>query len=387
MTSNLPTSLPLKRSCLSTSDGIVNRLTENDIDNKQLSSRDSHFSTRINCIGCSITISKCSKKSVIVMFALSILSFGIFPLTIGIGWCLAKAISWISKTNSTTDKKTETVAQDHFESHSSMDDGKPIRYKKEAKGAPHIVPKNKKKKLGRGTSSTVYEHRNNPNQAIKIISSADEYEIGAKLNHPVLAKSHQLFIKEYPYAPVKYKLVMEKVEGKQLTKFQLSDDIIPNKLAVKLIEQAKEVCIYLFQSGVYWKDVNDGNILIENNTENLRIIDFGFWRNEADAEVRVKHLLLGAMELTGWIVRNSSCVKENGEKDRTKIKSIAFPIEFFNEQIKNNQIISAYNQYFDTSWMENISTRLKKMNENQMIEFIAEYFDSVIKKLNNSDNS
>lgn len=321
------------------------------------------------------------KKSLAITVALSLLSLGIIPLTIGIGWGVDKAVSWIKNKFSETDKKAKEVAEVHIMPYGIRAVKEAVRYQKEAKGVPHLVPKNKNKLLGRGANGKVHEHRNNPKLAIKVVPNTHEYEIGAMLNHPLLAKSHELFIKEYPNRPDKYKLLMEKVDGKKLTSFQQSADVIPKEIAVKLIEQAKELCIYLFQSGVYWKDVNDGNIFIEKSTNNLRVIDFGYWNKEANSEERVKHLLLGAMELTTWIVGNSSCVKKNGVKDREKKKEIAFPEKFFDEQIKYNQILSLYSD-FTAPWMQKIATKLKEMNENQMETFISNYFDHVIANLN-----
>lgn len=328
-------------------------------------------------------VPKDQKKSLALTIGLSTLSFGIIPLTIGIGWGVSKAFSLIKDKFSATDKKTQAVAQAHLMPPGSAVVKEPKKYQNGEKGSQLIVPKkNKDKLLGQGTSK-VYEHRNNPKLAIKVIPEAHEYEIGAMLNHPVLAKSHELYIKEYPgiNRPDKYKLVMEKVAGKCLKSFQQSVDAIPKETTVKLIEQAKECCIYLFQSGVYWKDVNYGNIFIENKTENLRIIDFEYWGKEINSEERAKHLLLGAMELAIWIVSNSSCVKKNGIIDREKKKEIAFPEKFFNQKIKNNHITSLYS-YFNESWMKRITIRLKGMNENQMEAFISSYFDNVIVNLN-----
>ena len=87
------------------------------------------------------------------------------------------------------------------------------------------------------------------------------------------------------------------------------------------------------------------------------------------------------MELTTWIVGNSACVKKNGGKDRQKKKEIAFPEKFFNQQIQDNQILSLYSN-FSTSWMQEIATKLEKMNENQIEAFISSYFDNVIANLN-----
>lgn len=324
---------------------------------------------------------KDQKKSLAITIALSVLSLGIIPLAIGIGWSVGKAISWIKQKFSPADKKIKALAKDHLRAPDLAGVKGVVRYQKEAKGAPHIIPKNKEKLLGQGMYAKVHEHKNNPKLAIKVIPNSHEYEIGAMLNHPVLAKSHELFIKEYPDdRPDKYKLVMEKVDGKSLASFQQSADAIPKEIAIKLIEQAKECCIYLFQSNVYWKDVNDGNIFIENNTDNLRIIDFGHWDKEMNSEERVKHLLLGAMELTGWIVGNSSCVKKDGVKDRERKKEIAFPEEFFDEKIGVHQILSVYS-YLGDSWMKKITTKLKGMDQDQMKALISNYFDHVIAKL------
>lgn len=325
-------------------------------------------------------------KSLALSIALGIFSLGAIPLVVGAGWGISRGITWIKESLSPLQQKTDGVARTKFEEPVGICIVKePIRYQKEAKGSKHVIPKNKNKPLGKGASSgEVYELKNDPDSAVKVISSPQEYEIGAMLGHPVLAKSYELYIKEYADGRQdKHKLVMEKVNGKSLTKFQQSADVISRETAIKLIEQAKGCCKYLFRSGVYWADVNDGNIFIENRTEKLRLIDFGHWKKEENAQDRAKRLLVGAMELTTWIVGNSSCVKKDGIKDREKKKVIAFPEKFFNEQIQLNQVMSLNFPIGmpGITWMETIAGKLEGMNEEQMEALISSYFDEVIANL------
>lgn len=267
-------------------------------------------------------------------------------------------------------------------------------YNKEPKGTDkleHVVPKGKE--LGTGAGGKVYLHKLNPDLAIKVIKNKTEYEIGRKLNHPTLTKTHALFNKHYPKAKdrqdpiIKHKLVMDTVDGKNVHKYQDSNDTIAKDLAIKLIEQAKECCIYLFDNKVIWKDVNDGNIFVESGTQDLKLIDFGHWEeNIDDPKKRVKELLLGAMELNGWIVGNSSCTKKSkNDKNRELKRELAFPKAFFGEQINANQIMSLNNTwYLEASWMKKIDNDIAGKNDDELKAYISAYFDAVIGGLRNA---
>lgn len=369
-------------------------------------------------------------KALVLSVVLGIFSLGIFPLVVSIGWGVSKVASWVKEKLSNSEQKTNDVFHANISDPNKADNDLKVnsilnliaangnlKKKPEFAGGnaspthntivhnAHLNPvpepksyhkggpkngapkRNKNKQLGKGNmAGAVFENKNNPKRAIKIISSPQEYEMGAALNHPVLAKAYSLHIKKYDGTNRndKHKLDMEKISGKNITHFQFGSSAIPKEQALKLITQAKDCCKYLFRAQVGWKDVNDGNIFIENNTNNLRLIDFGFWQQVENPQERAVMLLLGAMEMNGWIIRNSSCVKKGPEKDRELAKAITFPENFFEEKVDLNQIISMCfggNPYKNASWMKKIEEKIKSMDEAQLEAFISSYFDSVIENL------
>lgn len=254
---------------------------------------------------------------------------------------------------------------------------KAIKYNKGEK----ILNINKEKKLGKGTEATFYEHGGDSSLAVKIIDDTNEYELGAKLDHPVLAKTYNLYTKEYPdQRSPKNRIVMDKVEGTNLTTYQKSDKTISTAQAIHLLGQAKDCCSYLYREGICWRNINEGNIFIEDASKDLKLINFGDWHAETSPNKRTEALLLGAMEITGWIVRNSALVKTNiDNKDRELAIKIMFPEKFFeNEQLDIYQVSSMHPIFYaNTPWV----AKIHEMEDDKLILHLQGYFDHVIEKL------
>ena len=61
-----------------------------------------------------------------------------------------------------------------------------------------------------------------------------EYAIGFELDHPALVKTHQLYIKNLN-CKEKHKLVLEKIDGKTVYYYLMSEDSIPIDTVIKVL--------------------------------------------------------------------------------------------------------------------------------------------------------
>lgn len=236
--------------------------------------------------------------------------------------------------------------------------------------------KNYEKCLGEGYTTRVYEHARKPHWAVKAIHPREgvrEYMIGALLDHPNLAKTHKMYIEEGK-EQTKACIVMEKIEGKSILDFR---NLIPPALIIELLKQAKECCAYLFREDVSWRDVNPGNIYIDKS-QNLKLLDFGQWEEIKDPSMRGKILLLGAMEMIGYILGSSQYEEDQNE--------FIFPESFF--ETKVDFIYNVYSRdsvgydfYDEKSWMQFIINQLSEKTDDQIEEFLTHYFDCVIEKI------
>lgn len=380
--------------------------------------------------------------------ALGILTLGIFPLVVSIGWGASMAFSYIKEKLSSTQNKAYEVSkpilvnkQDNFKpaqdqkapepiivtppqpndspkpaqdqkapepiietAPQPIDNPKPAQDQKTApkpivyqKGNKEVPKRNKEKSLGKGCSDdAVYEQKGNAKLAIKLISDVNEYEVGGMLDHPAIAKSLQLYIRDDGVNEKKNKLVMEKVEGKNITTYIMGPEInesrkttfspIPKQEAIKLMEQAKECCLYLFRAGACWRDVNAGNIFIENETGNLKLIDFGFWSRVDNPQERAFGLLMGALELNGWIMESSStytCV--SSRFNHAAFCPTLFPESIFDAGIRLTGIRSLGEPYKYHPWWNNFKNKVFKLDEKQLEIFISNYYDEVLKKFKEID--
>lgn len=274
----------------------------------------------------------------------------------------------------TKDQKAERKASLAFEKKAS-------KFKNDNK-AEHRV------KLGKGAHGTVFNAENN--RVIKKICSDKpkildlEYRIGAKLDHPNLVKSHSLHQSDYDKSVNKglknNYLVMDKIDGQMLAKIKDTSVPLTNEVVLKNLDQAKDCCLYLFDENIAWADVNAENIFIDTQ-DNLKICDFGAWSLETDSKVRALKLLLGSLELTGRLFNAT-------DTDIGRQRVILYPVEFFKEHSSGptTQVFSegAFKDYKDgqSPWLTAIAKKLEPMNNQEIKEFLADYFDQVKAKFN-----
>ena len=262
-----------------------------------------------------------------------------------------------------------------------------ITYVKGEKRTKELIP-TEKEPLARGSKGVVHVHRDDSKLVVKKMGGKeeirDEYLIGAKLDHPNIVKTRKLFIKKYP-DKTKYKLVMDRINGTPLTSFyHNSVKKLSKEEANSLLSQAKECCLYLFDQKVGWGDVNDENVIVtsdESHPEkrNLKLIDFEYWKTIEDPQERALQLLLGSMEIAGWIVKSSFLRAHPDLVNRDREQAIIFPKEFFGCKINLSQILSTRGTgfYSKEKWMINLKNKISNMNENEIRDLLASYFSSI----------
>lgn len=253
-----------------------------------------------------------------------------------------------------------------------------IHYNKGQKKTSSLIP-TENYPIGKGGYGTVYEHKYNENLVVKKSEQdlTNEFFMGFRLNHPTLVKSNELYVKHYKNGSSKYKMVMNKIDGKELTQYFRGYYQLSMEETKQAFEQAKNCCLYLYDKKIAWGDVNNGNIFFTNTNRNLQICDFGAWSKIEDSDERVMQLFLGAAEIAGWLIK-SSFIREDGI-DSEKEAKVQFPVKYFNTQpIK--QILSIID-YTKKEWFVNNSKNVKLMSDDQKKEWLADYFDVVLAQL------
>lgn len=153
---------------------------------------------------------------------------------------------------------------------------------------------------------------------------------------------------------------------------------IPDQLIEKVLSQAKNSCLSLFDQKIGWMALDNKHILIDKDKENLILIDPGKWTTIKDSKERALQLLLGSMEIVGWFIK-SSTLREGNQKDLDKENKIIFPKDFFEKKIDLGQIFSMYGPIEYKSELENIKTKIENAkNDDEIKAILADYFDQVI---------
>lgn len=280
-------------------------------------------------------------------------------------------------TTYTTDQKVERKAL--------------LEFKKKASTIKNDQKAERRVKLGKGVQGTVFDAHNN--RAVKKVRSQNEkaleteYRIGAILDHHHLAKSHSLHKSPSShYITQNHYLVMDKIEGKRLADIvSVNAHLSPNhskltnETVLKNLDQAKNCCLYLFDENITWADVNSQNIFVDKQN-NLKICDFGAWSLEANPQTRALKLLLGSMETADWLLKASQ--SDDPKKNRSEL---IYPTKFFNTNKPSGHIFSQrlFNLYTDNptdpsfSWVTALAKKLEHMNNQEIKEFLADYFDQV----------
>lgn len=172
---------------------------------------------------------------------------------------------------------------------------------------------------------------------------------------------------------------MDKVNGISLHTHYWSTQKLSRDVVENLIQSAKDCCLYLFDERIYWKDINESNLYIEEGTEALKILDFGFWNLEEDSAKLTYELMIGSMEIIGWILKCSYLRAESENRDQ--LYPIQFPNSFVGYENKVTQVLSLYAQdYKKGPKGQTIDQAIhERVNDDQRLkEYLASYFDTVL---------
>ena len=123
----------------------------------------------------------------------------------------------------------------------------------------------------------VKEMENNPEQINNINR---EYHIMANINHPNIEKCYGIFKEFYPIENQNcYFFILEFIKGENLTKFleryKLMKQNIDQKLIIIILKGILNGLDYLHNKNILHRDISTDNIMIENESNNIKITDFG----------------------------------------------------------------------------------------------------------------
>lgn len=178
-----------------------------------------------------------------------------------------------------------------------------------------------------------------------------EFFIGNKLEHPLFAKSLELF---------EHGFTMEKAEGEMPQNF--------DKTAyIKICEQLKEACLHLFDKGIYWADLSPANILWKRDDNTIKLIDFGAWRIEEDDAKRAQYLLFNAYIILSNLSQLFAPDKIHWSKLFYKLDGCDEYIDKLTDPMSIRQLQDLFNE---------------KTTTEEMRAILAQYFDAVIAQIN-----
>lgn len=255
-----------------------------------------------------------------------------------------------------------------------------IHYNKNVERTATLIPTKKDSQLGSGGTGTVLVSREDENRAVKKavnVSLENEYEIGQVVSqNPLFVQTHNLYIKHYDEYDTIHKLELERVHGRALTGYYQNFDVkLKKQTALNALESLKEGIEFLYDENIAWLDINDGNILVTNEGT-IKICDYQYWEKQEDKNVLTKKLLVGSMEITGWVLK-SSFLRYQSKKS---VANIQFPSSFFDRKINiPSQIISLRTNY-DGDWLNNLNINGLKTDKARK-EFLIKYIDAVIEEL------
>lgn len=265
------------------------------------------------------------------------------------------------------------------------------RYDKGVVKTKELVPISNE--IGKGDYGIVYQHQKYPHLAVKKNNGDgygqgdffDEYEIGIKLDHFTIMKTCQLFIKKYPTGREKHALVIEKINGNPIWSSASRSRRYPPETILKLIGQVKSCADYLFGQGICWGDLSVKNILITNDTYDLKFVDLAWWKKTLESSDVNKDYTVFAMELflngldalNGILILNRL---KGPELDAIRFTKIFFKIP---SSTSENKFGSAYFSIRDghdrCPFCKYFEDELKKLNNDpeKIHAFLMSYFEAV----------
>lgn len=234
-----------------------------------------------------------------------------------------------------------------------------------------IVPIHKDQLIGEGSDSRIYAHGSNKDWIVRKENvgstvSQNEFRIGKQLNHPMLVKFHEIYVKKYQGTnKEKRSIVGDRMYGTVIRGNY--DKLSVSKEETKgLFMQLKNCAEYLFDHNIVWSDLHGGNIAYSK--EGLKLFDYGYWSENKDSTQKTIGLLVGAVETIDSVLAISRITKEN-------LESIKSP--------PNYTSISISTSFNDQTLID----KLNSMSNEEKKKFMCDYFDAAIEQLENADHS
>lgn len=228
-----------------------------------------------------------------------------------------------------------------------------------------IVPFEKNQKLGSGTEANIYRHEKNVDWVVKRkkatfgqeknFYSQMEFIIGKKLDHPMLVKYHDIYIKKYLNSDKeKHTIVREGFSGELLDE---KENLRLDKEQLKLfLLQLKDCALYLYDHDIIWRDFHGKNIAYTK--EGIQLFDYGLWKESKNGLEKTNELIAHAMYAVETLLGVSNISQIDHEK-------ITLPREY--------NLITSYQ--IDPRMKE----KIENLNNDEQKKFIGGYFDAVIR--------
>ena len=120
----------------------------------------------------------------------------------------------------------------------------------------------------------------NPNDSNQYKNIMRELQIMSQINHPNIEKFYGGFIDKFPLEKKNcYFFCLEFIDGENLNdmilEYKEKNEQINQELIVLILKGILEGLDYLHKKNIYHRDVTPDNIMIEKNTNNIKITDFG----------------------------------------------------------------------------------------------------------------
>jgi eukaryotic-like serine/threonine-protein kinase len=158
--------------------------------------------------------------------------------------------------------------------------------------------------LGQGGMATIYRARDNQLErdvAVKVLRpeyGADpdfidrfrhEAQAAASLNHPGIVAVH-----DYGTDPAGPYIVMELIEGEDLSTIIRRTGALPPRAAARLVAQAARAVAAAHDRGIVHRDIKPGNLLVTRDGR-LKVTDFGIARALSESALTLPGTTLGSV--------------------------------------------------------------------------------------------
>lgn len=264
-------------------------------------------------------------------------------------------------------------------------------YAKGEMATQKIIPYNKKETLGKGMFASVHRVRGKEGIVLKRVLSKNgreamrEFSIGAQLDHKNLVKFTKLYLKEHKGKRDSWgrlllsgKIEMEEIQGRSLGRKDRGSEKLSDDVVCRVLNEAKDLLVYLFDSRVIGADINAGNILITQDS--FQICDLSEWKVEKESKLCANKLMWSAMEIAGWLIR-TSMLRANNVENLPLETSIIFPEGHLDYKESRTQVTTLWWNAADPLALH-LAKKMQSMSDQELKAYLTGYFDAVIENFN-----